>query len=192
MMYRITMDQNRLVMKNLFYLFLLLIPCTLQAQITQFGSFKILESEVIYQKVFNQDSVTVDKMVEFLKTVPTISNIQAGDGTVTADLTFLTVDYKKFKVPQGSVPAIIQTGKFNGKLSFDMKPGKYRASLRSIQMKGDTGTKKIAEPEFITKYATVDNGTALSKEWAKPTLLGLLEQQITERLTYKEVNGDWK
>jgi hypothetical protein len=179
-------------MKNLFYLFLLLIPCTLHAQITQFGSFKILESEVLYQRVFDQDSLTVEKMVAFLKTVPTIGNIQAGDGTVTADLIFLTVDYKKFKVPQTAVPAIIQTGIFNGKLIFDLKPGKYRATLRSIQMKGDTGTKKLVEPELITKYATTDNGTALAKDWAKPTLLGLLEQQINERLTYKEVNTDWK
>jgi len=179
-------------MKNLFYFFLLLIPCTLQAQITQFGSFKILASEVLYQKVFNRDSVTVEKMVEFLKTVPTIGNIQAGDGTVTADLILLKVDYKKFKIPQIDAPAIIQTGVFSGKLSFDLKPGKYRATLSSIQMKGDTGTKKIIEPEPITKYATVDSGTALSKDWAKPTLLGVLEQQISERLTYKEVNTDWK
>jgi hypothetical protein len=179
-------------MKNLLYIFLLLLPCTLQAQITQFGSFKILESEVMYQKVFTQDSVTVDKMVEFLKTVPTISNIQAGDGVVTADLVYLKVDYKKFKAAQIDVPAIIQTGIFNGKLIFDIKSGKYRATLRGIQMKGDTGTKKITEPEFITKYSTTDNGTAISKDWAKPTLLGLLEQQITERITYKEVNTDWK
>jgi hypothetical protein len=178
-------------MKNLFYLFLLLIPFSLQAQITQFGSFKILESEVLYQKVFNQD-VTAEKMVEFLKTVPTVGNIQSSDGTVTADLIFLTVDWKKFKFTQNNVPSIIQTGVFNGKLIFDMKQGKYRATLRSIQMKGDTGAKKITEPELITKAATVDNGTALSPVWAKPNLLGLLEQQITERITYQEVNTDWK
>jgi hypothetical protein len=131
-------------------------------------------------------------MIEFLKTVPTVGNIQTGDGTVTADLIFLKVDYKKFKVAQIEVPAIIQTGVFSGKLSFDIKPGKYRATLRSIQMKGNTEAKKIVEPEPITKYATTDNGTAILPEWAKPTLLGLLEQQITERITYKEVNADWK
>src|SRR4051794_41075133 len=99
-------------MKSLLYFFLLLLPCALQAQITQFGSFKILESEVMYQKVFTQDSITVEKMVEFLKTVPTIGNIQASDGTVTADLIYLKVDYKKFKAAQIDVPAIIQTGIF--------------------------------------------------------------------------------
>lgn len=179
-------------MKKLICLLLLLTPFALHAQITQYGSFKILESEVLYQRVFNIDSVTVENMVEFLKTIPTIGNIQAGDGTVTADLIYLTIDYKKFKVPQNTVPKIIQTGIFNGKLFFDMKPGKYRATLRSIQLKGDTDARKITEPEFLTKHSTTDNGTAISKDWAKPTLLGLLEQQINERLTYKAVNTDWK
>lgn len=179
-------------MKNVFYIFLLIIPFTLQAQITEFGNFKILESEVLYQKVFTQEGITVENMVAFLKTVPTIGNIQTNDATITADLIFLKVDYKKFNAPQGTVPPIIQTGIFNGKLIFDMKPGKYRVTLRTIQLKGDTGAKKITEPEPLTKYVTTDNGTAMSKDWAKPTLLGLLDQQITERLTYKEVDTDWK
>ena len=68
-------------MRNFFYAFLLLLSPALQAQVTQFGSFKISDGEVIYQKVFNEDSITVEKMVKFLKTVPTIGNIQPGDGT---------------------------------------------------------------------------------------------------------------
>lgn len=178
-------------MKNLFYL-LLLVPCSLLAQTTQYGSFKILETEIIYQKVFNQDSITADKLVAFLKTVPTISNIQSADGTVTADLVYLAVDFKKFKFAQVAVPPIIQTGKFNGKLSFEIKPGKYRTTLRGIQMKGDMGYKKIPDPENMTNYACVDSGTALSKEWTKPNTLGLLDQAITDRLKYKDTNTDWK
>jgi len=147
---------------------------------------------VLYQKVFNQDSITAEKMVEFLKTVPTIGNIQTNGETVTADLIYLSIDFKKFKVPQTTVPSIMQTGIFNGKLIFDMKPGKYRATLRGIQLKGDMGVKKITEPEFLTKHATTDSGTALSKDWAKSNYLGLLEQAITDRITYKAVNTDWK
>ena len=184
-------------MKKSLYLLLLLVPYPLQAQITTFGSFKIYESEVIYQKVFTQDSLTVEKMVAFLKTIPTIGNIQTGDRMVTADLILLKVDYKKFKVAQTDVPLIIQTGIFSGKLSFDLKDGKYRTTLRGIQVKGEItnkekGNKKITEPEFITKYATIQSGTELSPEWVRPMLLGLLEKQITERLTYKEVDTDWK
>lgn len=179
-------------MKKLFCLFLLLVPCSLQAQITQYGSFKISEGEVMYQKVFNEDSITADKMVKFLKTLPTIANIQTSGETVTADLAFLVIDFKKLKVAPATAPLIMQTGNFIGKLIFDMKPGKYRATLRNIKMKGDLGPKKLVEPENLTIYSTADNGTALSPAWCKPTSLGLLEQQITDRIKYKETDTDWK
>lgn len=178
-------------MKNLFFTLVLLIPCVSQAQITQYGSFKILDGEVIYQKVFNEDSITADKMVKFLRTLPTIGNIRSDGETVTADLLFLTIDFKKLKVAQSASPLIIQTGNFTGKLTFDMKPGKYRTTLRDIKMKGDTGSKKITEPENITGYVTTDNGTALSPAWCKPASLGLLEQQISDRIKYKKTDTDW-
>lgn len=180
-------------MRSLRYAFLLLLPLISQAQTTtQYGSFKISDGEVIYQKVFNEDSITADKMVKFLKTVPTIGNIQSSDDMVTADLLFMTIDFKKFKVPASSTPLIMQTGNFTGKLNFEMKQGKYRATLRDIKMKGDTGPKKITEPEKMTPYATTDNGTALLPNWCKPNFLGLLEQQITDRIKYKDTDTDWK
>jgi hypothetical protein len=180
-------------MRSFFYALLLLLPTALQAQkVTQYGSFKIYDGEVLYQKVFNQDSITVEKMVNFLKTVPTIGNIQASEGTVTADLLFMTIDFKMLKVAESTAMYIMQNGNFTGKLIFDMKPGKYRATLRDIKMKGDTGSKKIPEPENITAYVTVDNGTALAPAWCKPTSLGLLEQQINDRLKYKATDTDWK
>lgn len=187
-----TINLNRF-MRNLFYAFLLLLsPALLQAQVTQFGSFKISDGEVIYQKVFNEDSITVEKMVKFLKTVPTIGNIQPGDGTVTADLLFMTIDFKKLKVASATTPTIMQTGNFTGQLTFEIKSGKYRASLRNIKMKGDTGTKKITEPENMTGWCTTDNGTALQPAWCKPTCLGVLEQQISDRIKYKKTDTDWE
>jgi hypothetical protein len=179
-------------MRNLFYVFLLLLSPTLQAQVTQFGSFKISDGEVIYQKVFNEDSITAEKMVKFLKTVPTIGNIQQGDGTVTADLLFMTIDFKKLKVAEATALYIMQNGNFTGQLIFEMKTGKYRATLRNIKMKGDTGSKKIFEPENISGYCTTDNGTALQPAWCKPTAFGVLEQQINDRIKYKETDTDWK
>jgi len=179
-------------MKNFFCASLLLLPVVLQAQITQYGSFKIYDGEVIYQKVFNEDSISVEKMVKFLKTVPTIGNIQTNDGTVTADLLFMTIDFKKLKVASATAARIMQNGNFTGELSFDIKSGKYRATLRNIKMKGDTGFKKIIEPESLTRYATTDNGTALIPDWCKPTSLGILEQQINDRIKYKDTDTDWE
>jgi hypothetical protein len=178
-------------MKNLLFL-LALIPCALLAQSAEYGSFKILNTELIYQKVFTQDSVTTAKMTAFLKTVPNVSNVSAAGDIIIADLTDMTVDYKKFKFDQVAVPPIIQTGKFSGKLRVESKPGKYRVILTSIQMKGDIGYKKIANYENLTNYATTNSGTIVSPNWCKPNTLGLLEKAFTDRFTFLDKpDADW-
>jgi len=179
-------------MKNILYLFFIC-PFMVLAQATEYGSFKIVETEIIYQKIFFQDSITAEKLAEFMKSVPELKNVSIADGTVTADLSDLVVDYKKFQFSQVAVPPIIQTGRYSGKVTGEAKDGKYRITLKSIQMKGDIGYKKIPQPESLTNYACQNSGTILSREWCKPNTLGLLEKAITDKFTYKEVkkDSDW-
>lgn len=179
-------------MKRLIFL-LLITPILAFGQLTEYGSFKIVETEIIYQKIFFQDSITADKLVEFMKTVPEFKNVAAANGVVTADLSDLVVDYKKFQFSQVAVPPIIQTGRYTGKITAEVKDGKYRVTLKSIQMKGDIGYKKIPQPENLTNYAAQNSGTIFSKEWCKPNTLGLLEKAISDKLTYKEPkkDSDW-
>lgn len=180
-------------MKNLIYLCLLIMPITLAAQSTEYGNFKIVNTEIIYQKVFTADSITSDKVAEFLLTLQNVSNVSNNDGDVTADLTDLVVDYKKFQFTQVATPPIIQTGQFTGKISAAAKDGRYRITVKSIQMKGDMGYKKIPELENLTNYSCINNGTVLSRDWCKPTWLGLLDKAFTDRFTYVQVkkDGDW-
>jgi len=178
-------------MKNLLYL-LLLVPCLVFAQATEYGSFKIQNTEIIYQKVFIQDSVTIDKLTEFLKTVPNVSNVEVVADGVQADLTDFTVDFKKFGFSQVAVPTLIQTGRYNAKIKIDGKLGKYRVTLKSMQVKGDAGYKKITTPDNLTNYAGLNSGTVLNKDWCKPNTLGLLEKALTDRFTFKEKDSsDW-
>src|SRR5262245_3824648 len=114
-------------MKRLIFLFLMS-PVMVFAQLTEYGSFKIVETEIIYQKVFFQDSISTDKLMEFMKSVPELRNVSAANGAVTADLTEMVVDYKKFQFAQVAVPPIIQTGRYNGKVTADVKDGKYRVT----------------------------------------------------------------
>lgn len=171
-------------MKNLLYLFLL-VPVSLLAQTKEYGSFRIVNSEIVYQKVFNKDSITNEKLAEFIKTIPNVTNVQASGTGVTADLTALTVDYKKFHFTQVATPPIIQTGTFSGKITSEAKAGKYRITVTAIQMKGEMGYKKIPNPENMTNYATMNSATILSRDWCKPTMLGLLDQAFTDIFTIK-------
>ena len=150
-------------MKNLLYL-LLLVPCFVFAQSAEYGSFKIMNTEIIYQKVFIQDSVTNEKLAAFLKTVPNVSNVEIGADGIQADLTDFAVDFKKFGFSQVAVPTLIQTGRYNAKIKVDGKAGKYRVTLKSMQVKGDAGYKKIASPDNFTNYADLNNSTVLNKD----------------------------
>lgn len=177
-------------MRAISLLLIFAMPFVLVAQSMEYGNFKIVETELIYQKVFHQDSITADKLMEFLKSAPGVTNVESVDGKVTADLTELIVDYKKFQFSQVSVPAIIQTGRYSGKLTADVKPGKYRVTLKSIQMTGDIGYKKIPAPESLTRYACGNSGTVLQRDWCKPNTLGLLDMAVTDRFLYRDIKKD--
>ncbi|MBL7858238.1 MAG: hypothetical protein JNM57_11170 [Cyclobacteriaceae bacterium] len=181
-------------MKKIFIgLCMAFIPIGMMAQLTEFGSFKIINTEIIYQKVSGYDSVTTEKLVEFLKTVPNIANVEVVNNIVQADLTDFVVDYKKFQFNQVAVPPIIQTGRFSAKISMEGRDNKYRVTLKSIQVKGDIGYKKILSPENLTNYACTNSGTVLSRDWCKPNTLGLLDLALTDRFLFKEQkkDGDW-
>ena len=178
-------------MKNLLYL-LLLIPCALLAQSTEYGDFKIVNKEITYQKIFVQDSVTTSKLAEFFKTVPNVSNVEVVGESIQADLTDFTVDYKKFQFTQIATPTLIQTGRYSGKIKVDGKPGKYRVLITSMQVKGDAGYKKIPSPENLTNFTCVNSGTSMNRDWCKPNTLGLLGQALTDRFTFLDKpDADW-
>lgn len=164
---------------------------------TSFGNFKLVDQEVIYQKIFLHDSVTIGKLVEYYGTLPYLANVQQSGDEVTFDFNELIVDYKKFQFTQVGTPSIIQTGKYSGKAAVGVKDGKYRITLSSIQMTGDIGYKKINTKENLTSFAAKNNGTIMAQDWCRPNMLGLLDQCFTDKLQFVETkkkkkdNSDW-
>lgn len=163
-----------------------------QAQTTAYGNFKLVDQEIIYQKVFEQDSITPAKLETYYKTLPYVSNFTTKAEGVEFDVNDMTVDYKKFQFSQVATPAIIQTGKYSGKVSVGVKDGRYRVTIKSIQLTGDNVYKKITTNENLTTYATKNNGTILHPDWCRPNQLGLLDKAFTDRLECKKADdGDW-
>lgn len=184
-------------MKTLLSLFLTACSIVLFAQgNTTYGNFKLADQEILYQKVFAQDSITVAKLTEFYKAQPFAANLQATGDEVTFDMNDIIVDYKKFQFTQVATPPIIQTGKYSGKVTVGVKDGKYRVTVRSIQLTGDIGYKKITAKDNLTNYAAKNNGTIMNQEWCKPNTLGLLDKSFTDKLQYvekgkKKDGDDW-
>lgn len=180
-------------MKNLLFLAAVLIVNFSWAQNnTSYGNFKLVDQEIIYQKVFEQDSITPEKLEAYYKTLSYVSNVAVKDDGVEFDVNDMTVDYKKFQFSQVATPAIIQTGKYSGKVSVGVKDGRYRVTVKSIQMTGDNVYKKITTKEPLTTYSTKNNGTILHPDWCRPNQLGLLDKAFTDRLQYKSTDdNDW-
>ena len=169
---------------RVFFAIALFLPVWVSAQTTSYGDFRLVNMEVVYQKVFDRPSVTLEELDSLLRSSAGVSDVTLSEGSISAKLTELVVDYRKFKFPQVSTPPIIQTGRFSGKLTAEAKDGRYRITLEQITMKGDIGYKNIPEPEPITNYATIKGATALAGDWCRPNLLGVLNQALNDRFTY--------
>lgn len=179
-------------MKKLFFLIAIVTVNVSWAQTTSYGNFKLVDQEIIYQKVFEQDSITPAKLEAYYKTVPFAKNVVVkGDG-VEFDINDLTVDYKKFQFSQVATPPIIQTGKYSGKASVSVKDGRYRVTVKSLQLTGDNVYKKITTKENLTTYSAKNNGTILHPDWCRPNQLGLLDKAFTDWMQYKgDDSNDW-
>src|SRR5690349_3585751 len=117
-------------MKKLLFLATVLICHVSWAQnTTAYGNFKLADQEIIYQKVFEKDSITPAKLEAYYKTLPYVSNLTSKADGVEFDVNDMTVDYKKFQFSQVATPAIIQTGKYSGKVSIGVKDGRYRVTV---------------------------------------------------------------
>jgi hypothetical protein len=173
-------------MKNILFLIPLFVVSLFpaNAQTTSYGSFKIGDQEIIYQKVFTQDSITPAKLEAYYKTLPYVANVTISSDGVQFDVNDITVDYKKFQFKQMDTPSIIQTGKYSGKVSITTKEGKYRLTFQSLELTGDIGYKKITTRDRLTNYACKNSGTVISQDWCRPNMLGLLEKAFTDRLQY--------
>jgi hypothetical protein len=188
---------NLLGMTSRIWLFFLsLIPFSAFSQTTSYVDFKLDNQEIIYQKVFPYDSVTVEKLGDFYVKLPYVSDFDRSSDRITFKINDVVVDYKKFQFSQVSTPSIIQTGKYSGEVSVDIKDGKYRVTVRKIQLTGDIVYKKITAPDNLTNYACRNNGTYISSDWCKPNTLGLLAKAFTDKLQYvesdaKKDNSDW-
>ncbi len=160
-------------------------------QATAYTNFKLAEQEIIYQKVFEKDSITSAKLEVYYKTLPYVTNLEAKSDGIQFDMNDITVDYKKFQFSQVNTPLIIQTGKYSGKVSISIKDGKYRVTIKSIQLTGNIVYKMITEKDNLTRYATKNSGTVLAEDWCRPNMLGLLDKAFADKLECKTTEDEW-
>lgn len=161
------------------------------AQTVSYGNFKLVEQEIIFQKVVSQDSITTQKLETYYKTLPHVSNLEMKGDELQFTMKDVNVDYKKFQYSQVNTPIILQTGKFSGAVVVSVKDGRYRITVKVIQLTGNLGYKMITEPDNLTRYASKNSGTVFAEDWSKPTMLGLLDKAFSDKLEYKPTEEEW-
>lgn len=178
-------------MKKLILLLVAQVSFFTYAQTVSYGNFKIGDQEIIYQKIFFEDSISISTLIEYYKTLPfVVDPVFTLDG-LKFDIADIMVDYKKFGFAQVGTPSIIQTGKYYGKVSIGVKDGRYRVTLQAIQLTGDLGSRKIIAKDNLTTYSCRNSGTILSPDWCRPSMLGLLDKTFTDKLQFKKSKDDW-
>jgi hypothetical protein len=179
-------DEPMIKFRTAFFLLLTAVASAAFAQPTTYGNFKLDEQELIYQKIFTQDSITLEKLAEYFGKQSFVSNLDVNDTRLAFDLNEFVVDYKKFGFSPGSTFTLLKTGKFYGTVTITVRDGKYRVTLRNIEFTGDLGSKTVTTREPLTKYASRDNGMYISSDWTKANSLALLDKALTDKFQYVE------
>ena len=154
------------------------------------GNFKLADQEVIYQQVF-QDTVTIPVLEKYYKSLPYVANLASTAEGLQFDMNDITVDYKKFQFSQNAVPLFLQTGKFSGKVTVGVRDGRYRVTVKSVQLTGNFGYKMITKKEGFTTYASKNSATEWAQDFCLPSTLGLLDKAFSDKLQFKKQKDDW-
>ena len=87
-------------MKKLILLLVAQVSFFTYAQTVSYGNFKIGDQEIIYQKIFFEDSISISTLIEYYKTLPfVVDPVFTLDG-LKFDIADIMVDYKKFGFAQ--------------------------------------------------------------------------------------------
>jgi hypothetical protein len=183
-------------MKNILTFAMTVFSFAAFAQTTTYGNFRIDNQQLVYQKVFLQDSITLDKLGNFFVALPFVTDFDRSNDEMKFRIDDFTVDFKKFGFNEVTTAPIIQSGKYSADVSVDVKDGKYRVTIFNLQLTGNIVYKKITSKESLTTYACRNNGTYISPDWTKPNTLGLLDKALTDKFQYLENAGikkdnDW-
>ena len=67
---------------KLLTVFFLLTTTVVYGQQTSFGNFKVMEQEIIYQKIVPLDTITAAKLEAYYKSLPYVSNLKLNENSV--------------------------------------------------------------------------------------------------------------
>jgi hypothetical protein len=175
-------------MKKLTIILLLLTSSAFgQKLVDSLFTFKVMDNEVIWQKIFTSE--VEDLQNAFKKEVVTnmqLENLQEIGNTISFNVKGENIDFKKYGGTWGGTAIFLQYPQ-NFLVVIDFKDNRYRVSVKSIKIDfSSSGVDGINNLEdYILKKGKFKNTKYLKK------MLGYCHRHYTSKFTIKVKNDDW-
>jgi len=174
-------------MKKLTIVLLLLTSSVFgQKLVDSLYTFKVVDSEIVWQKIFTSDED--DLQNTFRKQVVTnlqLENLQEIGSTMSFVVKDEKIDFKKYGGTWGGTATFLQYPQ-NFLVVIDFKDNRYRVTIKTIKVdfsSVDLGINKL--DDFILKKGKFKNTKYIKKS------LSYYHRHFTEKFTLKQKNDDW-
>lgn len=120
--------------------------CAFAQQRVGWANWCYADSDLFWSNVYQSDSVGIDALtkqtVDYLTSRSYIMNIKSEPGRVTAEVTGLMIDHRKYKSEEGALTRAVRDGKWFGRIVYEVKENRYRVTFSGVSV--DLGTKGAA------------------------------------------------
>lgn len=145
---------------NILLLVLIFAGLDLSAQDSPYKSYKIDNGQLIYQQVYECDTMKADAISTMLSSeVPKIKGLKGyyKDGTViTAEFKNAMIDYRMMGGKWGSTPILLNSP-FDANVTIEWKDYKYRVTISNIVFHSAFGETDLGSLLTKRKYSMWDN-----------------------------------
>lgn len=124
-------------------------------------NFKIANGEIQWQKIYNT-TLDITAIARQLQTNGTLRDVQIiDDATIIAVIDHLDADYKGAGHTRGTTPIYLISDRLSASVTINIKPGRFRATVRNIQLTTalETAASPLGESEPLETYALKKKNT---------------------------------
>ncbi|HYC84738.1 MAG TPA: hypothetical protein VEB86_05925 [Chryseosolibacter sp.] len=157
-----------------------------KAPITQFRHFKIDNNDLIYQRVVDT-TVSATDALKYLRSLSGTRKVQLVDDFITAEFENVPVDIRRIGRNWLFVPGVITDYNISGKLTVELREGRYRITLSGMFLVAITdAARKFGEETFADRMLK-PNKTSIRPAMAEDAL-GIYDLFFTDYFLIKSTS----
>ena len=167
-------------MKRLALLLCVLLSVSAAAQ----TDFKVVEGNLIWQKVYTSTS-TLEDIANSLQNSGAVADISVADGLITCRIPDTPIDYKSAGFSRGTLPGYIVLNDLAAFATIQVKEGRYRVTVENFMLISNMDTSLGRSGEKIELgYYAIRNGE-LTRQVSK-TIEPIIGRQLDSIFSLKE------